>query len=400
MCCENACCSIIVLAFAMALPLLMGRSMPLAALNSLYPIGVNLMEDTRIPDQLLDVFLRPALRIGFWALVAEQEQKFESNIDSQAEYVKQLKSLPIALFTGEANEQHYEVETQFFDVALGSRKKYSSGLWGETFSSNPGGAMMEQAEDAMLDLYVQRAGIKDGQRILDLGCGWGSVSLYLAERFPKSEIIGVSNSRTQREYIMGQAATKGFKNLQIQTLNVASPGFQQLLEPLSGTIDRIISIEMFEHMKNYEKLLKLLSRALKPTGKLFLQIFCHKYLAYNFEEDDLNAWMTANFFKGGTMPSQFLLQHFQDDLTLRNQWNVNGRNYSLTLEGWLERIDNKKEQLLAVFRSNTSSTEASPTAALQIRRWRIFMIACSEFFSFRGGTEFFLTHLLFEKSKE
>lgn len=366
----------------------------LKILSALYPIGVMLMEDTRIPDGVLDMFLRPALRVGFWGLVAEQETGFTSQLDSQSEYVKDLKKLPIALFVGEANEQHYEVETQFFDIALGARKKYSSGLWDQSASMlDSGDEALEHAEDAMLELYVKRAEIKDHQTILDLGCGWGSVSLYLAERFPSARVIGVSNSRTQRKYILEQAAARGLANVEIETMNVAGDAFKAFLQKLDGQLDRIVSIEMFEHMKNYEKLLKMLAGALKSDGKLFVHIFCHKYIAYNFEEDDLNAWMTKHFFKGGTMPSQFLLHRFQEDLVVRDQWNVNGRNYTLTLEGWLQRMDAKKDQLLSAFKAGPDPQ----SAALQVRRWRIFMIACAEFFSFRGGTEFYVTHLLFEK---
>lgn len=388
--------ALLVLIVSLAGPRLLSPNCVLPVLNFLYPLGVALMEDTRIPDPVLDFFLRPAVRVGFWAMLMQQGESSSTEVNSQVNYVNQLKLLPIALFTGEANEQHYEVETQFFDVALGARKKYSSGIWG---TGSPvafaGGPALELAEDAMLDLYVKRANIEDGQTILDLGCGWGSVSLYLAERFPRAKIVGVSNSRTQKAYILGQAAAKGFKNVQIETLNVAGDGFKSFLQHRLGLFDRIISIEMFEHMKNYGKLLKLLHDALNKDGKLFVHIFCHKHIAYNFEEDDLNGWMTKNFFKGGTMPSQYLLHRFQEDLVIREQWNVNGRNYTMTLEGWLQRMDANKEHLLSVFGAGTDRSNA----ALQVRRWRIFMIACAEFFGFREGTEFFVTHLLFEKRR-
>mmetsp|Transcript_60405 Transcript_60405/g.107629 ORF Transcript_60405/g.107629 Transcript_60405/m.107629 type:complete len:396 (+) Transcript_60405:85-1272(+) len=386
--------AVLLLLVALTGPLLLNTSLIVSALNSLYPVGVALMEETRIPDQVLDVFLRPALRIGFWAMLEEQAASSATEVNAQLRYVNQLRQLPVALFTGEANEQHYEVETQFFDVALGTRKKYSSGIWDVSSPvATSGGPGLESSEDAMLDLYVQRADVRDGQTILDLGCGWGSVTLYLAERFPQAKIIGVSNSRTQKAYILGQASAKGFKNVEVETLNVASDAFKDFLQKKAGLIDRIISIEMFEHMKNYGKLLKLLHGALNKDGKLFVHIFCHKHIAYNFEENDLNGWMTKHFFKGGTMPSQHLLHYFQDDLVLRDQWNVNGRNYTLTLEGWLQRMDANKEQLLSVFGSKSDPHNA----ALQVRRWRIFMIACAEFFGFRGGTEFFVTHMLFEK---
>jgi len=361
------------------------------------PMGIALMEDVRIPDKLLDVILRPAIRLGFVALVQDLEAAYNNDIDAAHNYIANLKTQPIAIFTPDANEQHYEVETRFFDVALGKRKKYSSGLY-DLATVNPndsGGKVLEEAEEKMLDLYVQRAAVQDGQTILDLGCGWGSVSLYMAERFPKARIIGVSNSRTQRKYIMDMAKTKGLSNVEIETMNVAGPDFDTFVAKVAGKVDRIVSIEMFEHMKNYELLLEKLSKVLVPGGKLFVHIFCHKYLPYDFKEDDLNAWMTKHFFKGGTMPSQFFLTYFQKDLKLEKQWNVNGKHYALTADGWLQNMDAKREELLDIFKDSGETDQAK--AALQLRRWRIFMIACAEFFGFRGGTEFYVTHHLFSK---
>jgi len=341
---------------------------------------------------MLDFFLRPAVRLGFVALVQDLEDAYNMDMDAPHKYAEGLRKQPIAIFTPDANEQHYEVETKFFDIALGKRKKYSMGIWNlqKTDVNQAGSSLLEQSEDDMLNIYVQRAGVKDGMTILDLGCGWGSVSLYLAEHFPNARIIGVSNSKTQKKYIMDTAASRGFKNVEIHTMNVAGDEFKAFLETQS--LDRIISIEMFEHMKNYPELLKRLSTGLKPGGKLFLHFFVSKFLPYDFREDDLNSWMTTNFFKGGTMPSPFLLRYFQSDLQVENQWNVNGLNYMLTAEGWLQRMDAKRAELLEIF-GGADSDEAK----LKVRRWRIFMIACAEFFGFRGGTEFFVTHMLFNK---
>lgn len=363
-----------------------------AVCKALTPMGITLMEDVRIPEEVIDFFMRPALRLGFVALVQDLESSYYADVELPLKYSQKLREMPIAIYTPDANEQHYEVETQFFDIALGKRKKYSAGLWdvATTDVKSVGGPGLEASEDAMLDLYAKRAGIKDGMTLLDLGCGWGSVSLYMAEHFPNARIIGVSNSRTQRKYIMETAERRGFKNVEIHTMNVASPEFETFVGGLS--LDRIISIEMFEHMKNYPELLRRLSTALKPGGKLFLHFFCHKFLPYDFREDDLNAWMTRHFFKGGTMPSQYLLTGFQEHLRLENQWNVNGMNYWLTSEAWLQRMDAKRPELLKVF-GGADSAEAK----LQLRRWRIFMIAVAEFFRFRQGTEFFVTHMLFTK---
>jgi len=323
------------------------------------------------------------------------DRKFAAETNAIFDFVKGLEASPIALFTADANEQHYEVETKFYDLALGKRKKYSSGMWPSSSTvASASGPALETAEDEMLDLYVQRAGVKDGMNIIDLGCGWGSVSLYLAEKFPNAKITGISNSKTQRAYILGQAKERGFGNVDVQTMNVAGPAFEEFLAAKKGTIDRIISIEMFEHMKNYGKLLKLLSGALVPDGKLFVHIFCHKYMPFHFEEEDtLNAWMTKQFFKGGTMPSQFLLHYFNHDLAIQEQWNVNGMNYTLSLEGWLQRMDQNEDKILDAFRP----VYGEAGARLQFRRWRMFMLVCAEFFKFRGGSEFFVTHMLFAK---
>mmetsp|Transcript_56845 Transcript_56845/g.157303 ORF Transcript_56845/g.157303 Transcript_56845/m.157303 type:complete len:392 (-) Transcript_56845:94-1269(-) len=384
--------TLLLVAVAWALALDLAWLPPL--LQKLYPIGVAIMEDTRIPEPVLDLFLRPGLRLGFNGLVAEIQGRHLADVGSMPAFVESLGAMPVALFTADANEQHYEVETAFFDVALGKRKKYSAGLWdADTPVAMAGGPLLEAAEDRMLEAYVERAELADGMSILDLGCGWGSVTLFLAERFPSARIIGVSNSRTQRAYILEQAKARGFGNVDVKTLNVARPEFDDFLGGLAGTLDRIISVEMFEHMKNYPQLLRALSGALRPQGKLFVHIMCHRYVPYHFEEDDLNAWMTRNFFKGGTMPSQFLLQRFQQDLVVEQQWNVNGRNYTLTLEGWLQRMDRRRDDLLRVF----GGAYGEGNAALHVRRWRVFMIACAEFFGFHRGSEFFVTQLLFSK---
>mmetsp|Transcript_111962 Transcript_111962/g.316496 ORF Transcript_111962/g.316496 Transcript_111962/m.316496 type:complete len:393 (+) Transcript_111962:89-1267(+) len=385
---------LVVLLAALAVPAALNPTWLPHVLQALYPIGVTLMEETRIPEAFMDVFLRPGLRIGFHGLRADLESRHTSDVGAMPAFVEELRRMPVALFTSDANEQHYEVETAFFDIALGRRKKYSAGLWDvNTPVEDAGGPLLEAAEDRMLNAYVERAQLRDGMSILDLGCGWGSVTLYLAERFPNARIVGVSNSRTQRSYILEQAAARGFHNVDVKTLNVARPEFTEFLTGLAGAFDRIISVEMFEHMKNYSNLLGMLAGSLKPEGKLFVHIMCHRYAPYHFEEDDLNAWMTKNFFKGGTMPSQFLLHEFQQDLVVEQQWNVNGRNYTLTLEGWLQRMDARRDQLLAVF----GKAYGEDNAALHVRRWRVFMISCAEFFGFRRGSEWFVTQLLFSK---
>ncbi len=299
------------------------------------------------------------------------------------DWLAQLHASPIAVNTQDANVQHYEVPAAFFHAHLGPRLKYSC-CWYET-----GRETLAQAEEAMLAIYAERAQLKDGMRILDLGCGWGSLSLWLAERYPNSQIVGLSNSHGQREFITSRARERGFGNLTIHTGNVVD--FDFTAEQLGGGFDRVISIEMFEHMRNYGLLLAKIRRWLKDDGKLFVHIFAHPTLSYPYEVRDETDWMTQYFFLGGIMPSEHLLAHFQDDLRIVDQWWVDGRHYQQTSEHWLQGMDAAKPQIEQIFRQAYGDDWR-----LWVQRWRMFYMAVAEFFGFDQGREWGVTHILFE----
>lgn len=341
---------------------------------------IDLCERGYIPDALARAGMRSLMRRRL-----EDEANHDGEVRSQRfnRFLEQLRSSPIAIETGAANEQHYEVPAEFFKLHLGPRLKYSCCLYAG------GGETLAQAGEAMLALYAERAGLRDGMRILDLGCGWGSLSLWLAERYPRAQIVGLSNSHGQRQFIEQRAAERGFGNLRILTGNVAD--FEFPAQGVEGGFDRVLSIEMFEHMKNYGLLLAKIARWLKPEGRLFVHIFAHKLLAYHFEVQGQTDWMTKHFFTGGTMPSENLLLNFQDDLLLQRQWWVSGQHYERTSNHWLAAMDAAKAETMAVFRQ----AYGPQLAAIWFQRWRMFYMAVAELFGYAGGNEWGVAHYLF-----
>jgi cyclopropane-fatty-acyl-phospholipid synthase len=189
----------------------------------------------------------------------------EAYYDELQEYVDELKTMPVAEQQDAANEQHYEVPTEYFTTVLGEHRKYSSCLY-----SRPG-MTLEEAEVEMMELTCRRAQLVTGfdGDILELGCGWGSLSLFMAQKLPNARITAISNSKTQKEYIDGQSRSRGIKNLTVKTQDVVTAEFEE------EAFDRVVSIEMFEHMKNYETLLGRISSWLRPGGMLFVHIFVH-----------------------------------------------------------------------------------------------------------------------------
>ena len=306
-----------------------------------------------------------------------KSESLSSAYERKQQYIDALRQRPIAINTADANTQHYEVGTSVLQACLGPRMKYSCCLY------PTGKETLAQAEIAMLESYVEKAELQDGMRILDLGCGWGSLSLFLAETFPKSSVTAFSNSRTQRIYIQEEAKKKGLTNLEIVTGDVVTHEFE------AGIYDRVLSIELFEHMKNYKLLMAKVARALKQGGKLFVHIFVHKESPYDFEE----GWMSTHFFTGGTMPSADLLHFFQEELTLQKQWWVSGKHYAQTCEDWLNKMNRSRKEIWP----GLEETYGSEKAAMWFRRWQVFYLACAELFAYESGDTWGVCHYLFEK---
>jgi cyclopropane-fatty-acyl-phospholipid synthase len=338
------------------------------------------VEQGRVPDWLVREGIR---RLSQSRLDEEFAYSFEERRERLHAWVESLRKSPLAIETKAANEQHYEVPTEFYQLCLGPALKYSSAYYPDLETST-----LAEAEQAMFDLYFQRAELADGQRILELGCGWGSLSLEMARRLPNARITGVSNSRTQRQHIMAEAARRGIDNLEIITSDVNH------LE-LDGPFDRVVSIEMFEHLRNYQRLFERISHWLAPGGLLFFHVFCHREISYPFDVRDESDWMSANFFTGGLMPSEDLYFYFQDHLSLVRHWRVNGRHYGKTSEHWLENLDRNAERAKQLL----GETYGQENAITRFNQWRVFFLSCAEFFAYKGGEEWFVSHYLFRNRK-
>ncbi|MGK2858225.1 MAG: SAM-dependent methyltransferase [Thermoanaerobaculia bacterium] len=341
------------------------------------PFSQSILERDLVPDALIRVAIRRLLRER---LREETEPTEEMQGERLAKLVAVLKESPIAINTADANAQHYEVPARFFELVLGDHLKYSSAYYPSAAAS------LSEAEKAMLELTIERAGLRDGERILELGCGWGSLTLFMAERFPNATIVAVSNSASQREHIERRAASRGLDNVTIRTcdMNEFAPG---------ETFDRVVSVEMFEHMRNYRELLSRISSWLVPGGTLFVHIFSHVRFAYPYDVRDASDWMARYFFTGGIMPSDDLLLHFQDHLRIRERWRVDGTHYQRTSEDWLTRLDAHRDEILKIF----ASVYGAENALKWLVRWRCFFLACAELFGYDRGKQWMVSHYRFEK---
>jgi cyclopropane-fatty-acyl-phospholipid synthase len=338
---------------------------------------IALAERGRIPDRLIRIGIRRLLSTRLRdSHCADPERRGEA----QAELRDVLRNSPLAVDTSAANEQHYEVPAEFFQAVLGPRLKYSCCYYPR------GDESLAEAEEAMLQLTCDRAELADGMRILELGCGWGSLTLWMAQQYPASRITAVSNSSGQRAHIESRCRVLDLDNVEVITADMRDFDTDQ-------RHDRIVSVEMFEHMRNYEVLLGRIARWLNPGGKLFVHIFSHRESAYLFQSRGESDWMGRHFFTGGIMPSDHLLLYFQDHLAIEQHWRVSGLHYWRTCEDWLRGQDAARGRVLDLLRAELDDK----AARVSFQRWRMFFMACAELFRFRGGNEWFVSHYRFRK---
>ncbi len=334
-------------------------------------------ERGRVPDALIRVGIRRLLKDRLRTL---GDCSPEAGRIRTARFVESMRTWPIADLPAKANEQHYEVPAEFFRWVLGPHRKYSSGWWPE------GVTTLAAAEAISLQETCAHAGLADGQRILELGCGWGSLTLWMAEHYRSSRIVAISNSVSQGEYIMAEARRRGLGNLEHQVADMNT-------FVIPGQFDRVVSIEMFEHMRNWPALLGRIAAALHPAGKLLLHVFCHRSVPYLFEDRDGSDWMSRHFFSGGIMPSDTLPSFLQDSLQLRDTWRWEGVHYQRTARAWLENIDQHRDRVLPILRD----VYGKELEQVWLQRWRMFFMACEELFGYAGGQEWWVAHALFEK---
>ncbi|MFJ5446707.1 SAM-dependent methyltransferase [Methylobacillus methanolivorans] len=338
--------------------------------------AIELSEQGHMPDSLIRAGIRHLLKAR---LQEVSSHDVAASAELQDDFLQQMRQSPVALVPELANEQHYELPSDFFRMSLGQQLKYSCCYWPEGMDSLNG------AEEAALSATVAHAGIADGQDILELGCGWGSLTLYMAHRYPGSRITAVSNSHSQRDFIQSTARQRGLSNVTVITADMNAFIAEQ-------QYDRIVSVEMFEHMRNYQVLFERLAGWLKPHGRFFMHIFVHRLTPYAFVAQGNDDWMSELFFSGGMMPSDALPLHFQQHLRLLRQWRWSGDHYEKTANAWLEKMDANSAPIMQVFRDTYGAD-----AQRWFNRWRIFYMSCAELFGYNDGQEWWVSHYLFER---
>jgi cyclopropane-fatty-acyl-phospholipid synthase len=341
------------------------------------PFIESLIARRLIPEFLIRTGIRHLLRRR---LNEESSPNPTLALEKKMRFIEELKSLSIAIETQSANDQHYEVPAAFFEYILGKHRKYSSGYWTEETHT------LDHAEENMLHLTCKRARLENHHHILELGCGWGALTLYMAQHYPQAIIHAVSNSHSQRRYIESQCQKRGITNVTIHTADI-----NHFTPP--GTYDRIVSVEMFEHVKNYHALLERISKWLKDEGKLFIHIFTHLTYAYHFNAKDATDWISKYFFTGGTMPSDDLLLYFQDHLAIENHWRICGKHYQRTAEAWLKNMRHHAHAIRPIL----AQTYGKENLALWFSRWEIFFMACAELWGMDNGWQWLVSHYLMKK---
>ena len=329
-----------------------------------------------VPDRLVRAGIRRLLQTRLDEIAARDPA---AAIAQSEAFAAAMRAAPVAPVPHKANEQHYEVPSAFFGEVLGRHRKYSAAWWPQ------GVADLDAAEEAALAATGERAQLADGQRILELGCGWGSLTLWMAERYPRARITAVSNSQSQRAYIEAEARRRGLANVQVLTTDVAE------LQP-GARFDRVVSVEMFEHLRNWPEMFHRVAGWLAPGGRFFMHVFVHRSTPYAFEERDDSDWMARHFFSGGMMPSDDLALRFQDDLALVARWRWDGTHYARTAEAWLANMDARREAIAPIL----AHTYGAERAGLWWTRWRLFFMSCAELFGHDHGREWWVAHYLFE----
>jgi len=308
-------------------------------------------------------------------LVGRSKREIASKALPEDAFAAAMSDYPVAVHADAANAQHYEIPDEFFGLILGPQRKYSCCLY-------PGaGTTLVEAETFALLETCLHANVRDGQEILELGCGWGSLSLFMARTYPNARIVSVSNSHSQRAYIMSEAQTRGLKNLAVVTADMNDFS-------INRCFDRIVSVEMFEHMSNWRELLARANGWLKPEGRLFLHVFTSKRHSYRFRHDEkADDWIGKYFFTGGIMPAHDLPHRFPDLFTVEDEWRWSGENYRRTAMDWLANFDAHSAEITPILKAVYGKD-----AGLWRRRWRLFFLATAGLWGHAGGSEWGVGH--------